>query len=228
MKSSPETRTRFKERIVKALHSMPDSDDLSEALAIVNDLEDCIDNSALFAEYLHQKNIDEADRWYDDDSADEAPYNTDKMRTFIIHRLDLFLNTGVNAGDWRNTNHWIAVAVKKLANIADGINFGFKNPAYRNPSGALISQASAPALSQFTIDLKRQMQHSFSVAQQQSLVMSQKSNGRIHIKTSKAEVYLEHTYVISEVKLWRVGGPKLKFIDTDWKAILDVIKSMLF
>jgi len=147
MKSSPEIRARFKERIKDALELMQDSDELTEVLTIVDDLDELLEINALTAEYFYHKNLaGDYSYDYDDDDDDYSQihdgYNIKKMYEYLIHRLDLFFGIGVHGGVWKNSQHWIALQVEKLKQLADKNGMGFMDthpvpPDFSGSSGSL-------------------------------------------------------------------------------------------
>ena len=135
MKSNIESRKRFKERIEEALKSVTDNEELAEALAIVEDLDEIVEINALIAEYFYYVKNKGYERWdyYNDNDYDNDNFlngnNMAKMYDYIIHRMDVFLGTGVHGGIWVNSQHWISTMLKELAKKAEKDGWNYKESA---------------------------------------------------------------------------------------------------
>lgn len=243
MKSSLETRRRFKERIEDALKLMQDSDELTEALAIVDDLDEILEITALSAEYFYHKNLAHCDYDYDDDygyNHMHDGYNIKKMYEYLVHRLDLFFGIGVHGGVWKNSQHWIAITVDKLKKLADTAGMGFmgkpqapvSNPynpiIFPNPYAAPPAPAvSAPPASMYIANLQSILKKATN-NQLNLISVVHKTNGDFELVTQKATIYLTHNFVPGTVTIKDLNHKKLKVYkesDLDW--IADYLKGLL-
>lgn len=239
MKSTLETRQRFRERIEEALVLMQDSDELAEALSIINDLDETLEITALSTEYFYHKNLHEVDYDYDDDgNSTHDGYNLEKMYEYLIHRLDLFFGIGVHGGVWKNSQHWIAVTVEKLKKLADSAGLGFisaksqQAPRYIFPvtfPSAPISNVvvKTPPTSSYLTQLQTILKKATN-NQLNLISVTHKTNGDFELVSSKAKIYLTHNYVPGTVVIKDSKGNKLKVYkeaDLDW--IADFIKGLL-
>lgn len=242
MKSTLETRQRFRERIDEALVLMQDSDELTEALSIIDDLNETLEITALSAEYFYHKNLcSDNYNYYDNDDYSQVHdgYNIKKMYEYLIHRLDLFFGIGVHGGVWKNSQHWIAVTVERLKKLADSAGLGFANvskhqsPSIHHPSVIFPSvpinnvviktPPTSSYLTQLQTILKRATNNTLSL-----ISVTHKTNGDFELVSSKAKIYLTHNYVPSTVVIRDSNGKKLKVykeVDLDW--IADFIKGLL-
>lgn len=249
MKSSLDTRRRFKERIEDALKLIQDSDELTEALAIVDDLDEILEITALSAEYFYHKNLAHCDYDYDDDygyNHMHDGYNIKKMYEYLIHRLDLFFGIGVHGGVWKNSQHWIAVTVERLKKLADTAGMGFmgkpqapvSNP-YSNPSpynpiifpnpyaAPPAPVAPTPPASMYIANLQSILKKATN-NQLNLISVTHKTNGDFELVTPKATIYLTHSFVPGTVTIKDSNHKKLKVYkesDLDW--IADYIKGLL-
>lgn len=248
MKSSLDTRRRFKERIEDALKLIQDSDELTEALAIVDDLDEILEITALSAEYFYHKNLTYSGCDYDDYDYDcmHDGYNIKKMYEYLIHRLDLFFGIGVHGGVWKNSQHWIAVTVERLKKLADTAGMGFmgkpqapvSNP-YSNPSpynpiifpnpyaAPPAPVAPTPPASMYIANLQSILKKATN-NQLNLISVTHKTNGDFELVTPKATIYLTHSFVPGTVTIKDSNHKKLKVYkesDLDW--IADYIKGLL-
>lgn len=241
MKSTLETRQRFRERIEEALVLMQDSDELTEALSIIDDLNETLEITALSAEYFYHKNLcPDNYNYYDNDDYSQVHdgYNVKTMYEYLIHRLDLFFGIGVHGGVWKNSQHWIAVTIERLKKLADSAGLGFtsvskhQSPLYHPsvifpsvPISNIVTKTppSSLYLTQLQAILKRATNNTLNL-----ISVTHKTNGDFELVSSKAKIYLTHNYVPGTVVIKDSNGKKLKVykeVDLDW--IADFIKGLL-
>jgi hypothetical protein len=256
MKSTEETRLRFKERLTEALAVVPDSDELTEAMTIVDDLNELLEVSALAAEYFYHKNLSSSNSYYDDDDDDDYGqthdgYNMKKMYEYLIHRFDLFLGIGVHGGVWKNSKHWIAVQMEKLKTAATSNNMGFtgshSNPQIVNhhspyvisqgpggfgsiwnpPSSPIIASKKTPPPTTYMIQL-REIIRKATNSKGSTINVVHKTNGDFELSSSRGKIYLIHNYVASTVTIKDDKRKKLKvLVETDLDKIALFVGSLL-
>lgn len=241
MKSSEETRMRFKERIKDALVVVKDSEELEEALAIVEDLDDLLEVQALTAEYLyHSHNMgDDYGNWdwddnpYDSHSKMHEGVDVTKMYEYLVNRIDLFTGMGVHAGNWRNSQHWIARTIENLKAKAEKAGFNFtpsvKKPVSRQPythtSQPLTpAKPATPPPSLYLAHLQDIMKR-VSSQTKHNISVTHKTNGAFLLESPQKEILLYHNYVprtvvIKDIKGHKVGVFKEDDLDRIVKCIV--------
>lgn len=256
MKSTEETRLRFRERITEALGVVPDSDELTETLTIVDDLNELMEISALTAEYFYHKNLSSSNYCDDDDDDDDYGqihdgYNIKKMYEYLIYRFDLFLGIGVHGGVWKNSQHWIAVQIEKLKAAATKNNMGFMGNhskvqvvnhntpyvinhgpsgfggSWNSPSSSIFTPPPTPPPTHYMIQL-REILRKATNGKGSNISVTHKTNGDFELTSSRGVIYLIHNYVASTVTIKDDKRKKLKvFVETDIDKIALFIGGIL-
>ena len=147
MKSTLESRQKFRERIEDALSTIKDSEELDEAKGIIDDLDELVELQVLTAECLFRNkergggqlgtdyDDDDRDSWYDMYGWNNHLQSNDdvslkKLYDYTVYRMGLFLGIGVHGGQWQSapgtpSSHWMANVFESLKKAAETAKMSF-------------------------------------------------------------------------------------------------------